>query len=236
MIDYEMFERKIRTLRFLEWLFKVIGLFFIILSAILVFIFRQNEFGLIFCSIGLALYSLGIAYHSSVIAEKSDKKMEAIAFTTYQDAVGAFEDRRLNIRERGLKIDYKQYRRIDVDSNKHKEIVYDKMDMVVYLSFSIWKCLTYVKRLEPLIYWVDVTEQDELIHKLTDLYVELMNDLKNYKISISSEFYGHLQQMLEIVSEFEILKNDESRRRVLQTLLDNILPYVNVKEDENSSK
>jgi hypothetical protein len=146
---------------------------------------------------------------------------EDIAYSSFKETFGEFEDRRLGLREKNQKIVYKR-KNITNYTNSHDDEL-DKLDLNIYLSYSIWKCKTYLDR--AMIYKKYLRENDEnsLIHQVDCFFQDLCEGILIGGIILEKEPKNHLDAMYNIISKFHRFHNDsigdqDRRERILNNL------------------
>lgn len=154
----------------------------------------------------IAEESKEIANESKIIAQDSDEKMKDIALSVYQEIEGIFEDRRLRL--------IKSRRIINEKKKMKLNTMIDEFELHQDVIFNIWKCLTYLRQVKPLIKWIDEEKQIRIIHLLEKFYMELKRDIMNLKIVINPEYIKHLKEMHGIVSEFDSYLKPTNKKHI----------------------
>lgn len=170
---------------------------------------------------GAILISLGVFTIALGISRKSSTTTKGIAYSSFKETYGEFEDRRLALREKNQKIDFKR-QNFDNYSNSTDERI-DILDLNIYLSYSIWKCFTYLDR--AMIYRKQMRDNDEndLIHQVDCFFQDLCEGLVVSHIALTNEYQNHLEKMYNIISKFnrfnkDTIKEQFRKERILGNL------------------
>lgn len=222
-----------------HWI-EIIGIIILLIGIILFFIFCDTDW----CEIGKILIPTGIAILASGIAISSDKKLKESQYIEFRRLRGQFEDIRLDIRERRLLLQRpisKKPKTIEskeiLDEIKTKEV----NEFSIKYSFGIWKCKTYIDEINTIKKRLVDKDQKSIIRLLALFYAELLSgramlstDKKIYPIS--DEYKGHLQQMYDIVTKFDVfekIKDKKLGKRLLEAkdmIMNNVIDLEEIKK------
>jgi len=173
---------------------------------------------------GPILISLGIFAIALTISRQTGKMTGDIAKSSLYETIGEFEDRRLNIRIKNNLILFKRNKDNVKDYAGSESEKVDKQELIIYASYSLWKCVTYLNR--ALIYkrYFDDKEEDKLIHQVDNLYIDICDSTKILGKLFDNEVVKHLTNMYDLIFKLERFNrqksiNDEFRReRILSNL------------------
>jgi len=148
-------------------------------------------------SLGIALFAIGLSI-------KSDERMVAVADSVFLEVIGIFEDKRLN-----LKTKRTQLMKIGKDKYKKNTVCYEMLSIEFFdeLSFSIWKCYTYLQRAKVLKNWLSTPYESKIIHYSTEYFAELLMGRNFRNMIITSEYKEHIKWMYDFVSSLNGYKN-----------------------------
>jgi len=207
-----------------HWI-EIIGIVILLIGIILFIIFCDTDW----CEIGKILIPTGIAILASGIAISSDKKLKESQFIEFRRLRGQFEDVRLSIRERKLLLQGLIPEKEKPKSKESKEIL-DEIktkevnEYSIKYSFGIWRCKTYIDEINTIKKILSDKDQKSIIRLLALYYAELLDgramlstDKKVYPIG--DQYIGHLQQMYDIVTKFDVfekIKDKKLGKRLLE--------------------
>lgn len=197
-----------------------IGIIFIILGAFFYGI-GGNEVVLtgasILITLGLGCFSLGFAFLSIGIAKESDKKMKAIAYATFDEAIREIEDRRLTLQARLPILQNKVSRRkIDIPGDK-SELMDEIKEFAIFYQYSIWKCKTYLDRAMNFKKYLRPKDRKEIIHQIDCLFFKLAPIKKTLNLTLDDSYKRHIQNMYDTIITFDEFYSDTVRQNRLES-------------------
>lgn len=197
-----------------------IGIIFIILGAFFYGI-GGNEVVLtgasILITLGLGCFSLGFAFLSIGIAKESDKKMEAIAYATFDEAIREIEDRRLTIQSRLPILQNRISRRkIDIPGDK-SELMDEIKEFAIFYQYSIWKCKTYLDRAMNFKKYLRPKDRKEIVHQIDCLFFKFAPIKKALNLTLDDSYKRHIQNMYDTIITFDEFYSDTVRQNRLET-------------------
>jgi len=252
-----------------EYWLSIIGIVLVITGFILAYIYCSSfiwcEFGNLLITIGLGLIAIGISLISVNLGKKalflgkqSDQKMEEVEHLNFLRIKGDYEDRRLTLREKRLKIDAEIKENIRFyssvvlnDSSKvknKKEMYYlnrNLREFEIYFSFSIWKSLTYLNQIKMIKERLNKREQMSIINLTTNLFMELLEGRElihfyNKRYKIDGDYPSHINQMYNIISDFKYFEKvkgtnlDEILKELRDILSNNITAKKRLQDVKNN--
>lgn len=167
--------------------------------------------GSIIASLGIAVIAFGISKKSQIVIKKSEKMNRAIVKSAINEAVGMFEDKRLNLRAKYYKINEK----IKLENSNIRfrgryahqwEYYVDLLDFRINYSFSIWKCKTYL--VDMACKFEDFfTLKDEkwILHHVDNLFMDLCESKVLYG-ELQKDNIKHLKQIYEKITKFNLFE------------------------------
>jgi len=192
------------------WFFYWFGIFAIIFT---IFIILLNLTGIKHIPDYLSVTSIILALAFFIIAaglsRKSEIATEAIMNSHLSETLGLFEDRRLTMREKMTIILEKE--NVVANYNNSTDFLIDVAKFHIYLSFSIWKCRRILNRALLFKNRFKIRDQEKIIHQIDCLFQDLVQGKLNFPITLSNEYKNHLQQMIDIICEFEVFNRDTDK-------------------------
>lgn len=190
--------------------------------------FGNSLMGMSFMSLGLGFLSGGFGIKSIQLARQSDEKMSVVENINFHRIKGIFEDRRLTLMEKRLKLE-KIISSQNPNENSRDDKSFEKWNMYefeIYFSFSIWKCLTYLQQMEKLKERLSDGEKKSVIKLVEYLYGELYvgrkflidNYERNYRIT--GDYPKHIKSMYNIVDNLGVSGKDEKQFDILADFRD----------------
>ena len=186
-------------------------------------------------SIELGKESTKIADESKQIASESKKMMEVVSRFAYNETIGIFEDRRLTMRDKLLKIKDKTTKNMYDDSNEFEA---DKTDYLIDHSFSIWKCTWYLRNLMEYKEWMEKADEKQIIHYVTNFFNDVIDGMVFFKFKITEERFGNIKGMYETVKELKSFDEHDEKVEFEKSfkLLEKIQTSSKKKQKSNRAK
>ena len=169
----------------------------------------------------ISLTALALTSFSIKLGRESDERMTTIAGDTFLAIAGTLEDRRLDLKNKRL-----QYERM-LDTHYQNTLVFKlaKIDYENILSFSIWKCLTDIRRIEDFKKYMGggkhLSDKQSKIIKYLKLYFdELIIGRNILQMQISSEYKEQILSMFSIVAEMQLYQTHMFNNMIYESILD----------------
>ena len=189
-----------------------------IISFIVMWIFIVLTFYFLYIEkdrpLSIGCLSVAIACLSVFIAICSEKRMRALTDSDYNGQYSDLNTRRLELREKLIKYKSKQ-----ALGATRTQLLQDETDYCIYHSFSIWKCLRYLKSIVSLNEFLSPEQRGEVIHEIDCLYQDLGDGKAKFNITIDNNYKEQCQKMYELISEFDIFNADTIRVQRMQNNL-----------------
>ncbi|EMR75027.1 hypothetical protein MBGDF03_00516 [Thermoplasmatales archaeon SCGC AB-540-F20] len=189
--------------------FGIIGLSCII-GAILYIILGCDIYGTISLSIGIAFITLGIAKQSS-------RMMKKIAYASFEETGRYMQHRRLEMR--GKLEAFMNKANTGYYTINQSQYLPDKDEYIRFHSYSVWLCYNYLKSGMNFKEYLRDSDKEMLVHQIENVFTDLLNGKQYFQIGYSNEYKNHIENMFNIVSEFEAFDRDPNRRRRMRVSL-----------------
>ncbi len=160
--------------------------------------------------------TLSLASLSLYLAYTSDQRMRALSNEKFLDVVGVFEDRRLNLLEMNRRIH---------NLLQHNQDIADILEQFRQrLSFSMWKGVTDLRRLEVLRQWVEERHQPRVINWTINFFNDIHIYLTQIQgLTLTNDNRNHIDSMYDMVTNYPIYEEDRRLRRRIDTAYNRLM-------------